>query len=315
METGQTLGAVGYLGGGLYRGILGISQLSQAKKLAPKRPEYQIPGAMNEQVALYRGLANQSQVPGHAIIADDLNRSTSSAIDSINRASGSAQDIIGSASMLAGNQIRGLSDLTIAGAQMQRQAQGMYANSLGMLAQYQDRAFDINKMIPYLNEERKKEALKAAGHANIYGGFQDIGSYGMELQNQQNQANASGGGGGALDLMSLASAGGGGGAWAGASPSALGSATGGAASAGAAAAAAGSDRRIKEKIHRIGTSGTGIGIYLFEYIQSEQMPGLFLGAMADEVEMIEPNAVYNRADGFKGVYYHLIDVPFLKIDR
>ena len=68
-----------------------------------------------------------------------------------------------------------------------------------------------------------------------------------------------------------------------------------------------SDRRLKENIKKIGESISGLGIYKFNYIgQAKQ----YIGAMADEVLKVVPEAVVTNENGFMGVRYDLIDVNF-----
>lgn len=62
-----------------------------------------------------------------------------------------------------------------------------------------------------------------------------------------------------------------------------------------------SDRRLKRNIERCGMRADGLAIYTFEYVWGEKSRGV----MADEVEMIYPQAVGER-DGFKTVNYEMI---------
>ena len=72
-------------------------------------------------------------------------------------------------------------------------------------------------------------------------------------------------------------------------------------------AGAGSDRRMKENIKKIGDAISGLGIYKFNYIGN---PKQYIGAMADEVMKVKPEAVVTMDNGFFGVRYDLIDVQF-----
>ena len=68
-----------------------------------------------------------------------------------------------------------------------------------------------------------------------------------------------------------------------------------------------SDRRLKENIKKIGESISGLGIYKFNYIGQAKK---YIGAMADEVIKIVPEAAILGDDGFYRVNYDLIDVTF-----
>ena len=72
----------------------------------------------------------------------------------------------------------------------------------------------------------------------------------------------------------------------------------------------GSDRRLKENIKKIGESISGLGIYKFNYIGKAKQ---YIGAMADEVIKVVPEAAVLRPDGFYSVNYNLIDVTFKEV--
>ena len=71
-----------------------------------------------------------------------------------------------------------------------------------------------------------------------------------------------------------------------------------------------SDRRLKENIKKIGESISGLGIYKFNYIGKAKQ---YIGAMADEVIKVVPEAAVLRPDGFYSVNYNLIDVTFKEV--
>jgi hypothetical protein len=72
------------------------------------------------------------------------------------------------------------------------------------------------------------------------------------------------------------------------------------------AAAIMSDIRTKENIKHIGSMANGLPIYEFEYkpeFKAEAGEGKFVGVMAQEVELVQPEAVITRPDGYKMVNY------------
>ena len=66
---------------------------------------------------------------------------------------------------------------------------------------------------------------------------------------------------------------------------------------------AGSDRRRKKDIRRVGMTDNGLPLYMFRYIGEPPDASLRLGVMADEVEKVRPEAVFEMPDGFKAVDY------------
>lgn len=72
------------------------------------------------------------------------------------------------------------------------------------------------------------------------------------------------------------------------------------------AAAIMSDIRTKEHIKQVGYLPNGLSVYEYEYKpewKHEAGYGKFIGVMAQEVEMVQPEAVITRPDGYKMVNY------------
>lgn len=63
-----------------------------------------------------------------------------------------------------------------------------------------------------------------------------------------------------------------------------------------------SDRRAKTDIRRVGALENGLPVYAYRYIGDEQTQ---IGLMADEVELLHPEAVSRGADGLQRVRYDL----------
>jgi hypothetical protein len=67
-----------------------------------------------------------------------------------------------------------------------------------------------------------------------------------------------------------------------------------------------SDIRTKENIKHIGSMANGLPVYEFEYkpeFKAIAGEGKFIGVMAQEVELVQPEAVITRPDGYKMVNY------------
>ena len=78
------------------------------------------------------------------------------------------------------------------------------------------------------------------------------------------------------------------------------------------AAAIMSDIRTKENIKAIGWLPNGLPVYEYEYKEEfKDHPlaghGKFVGVMAQEVEMVKPEAVFTRPDGYKMVNYGVLN--------
>jgi hypothetical protein len=72
-----------------------------------------------------------------------------------------------------------------------------------------------------------------------------------------------------------------------------------------------SDRRLKEDLVRIGTHASGIGLYLFTFKHEYRDAlghGRRFGVIADEVELVLPDAVSVAANGYNCVDYAMLGI-------
>lgn len=74
-----------------------------------------------------------------------------------------------------------------------------------------------------------------------------------------------------------------------------------------------SDISLKENIEFIKNSPSGIPIYHFEYKDKKFGEGKFEGTMAQDLEKIIPEAVFDSGKGYKMVNYSLTDIEFKRV--
>ena len=73
-----------------------------------------------------------------------------------------------------------------------------------------------------------------------------------------------------------------------------------------------SDRRMKENVKEVGVDQrTALTLYEFNYIGDTTRR--FRGVMADEVELVYPEAVEDTDLGFKAVRYDLLGIEFKEV--
>ena len=89
----------------------------------------------------------------------------------------------------------------------------------------------------------------------------------------------------------------------------LGGFLGGAASA---YTAFGSDRRIQDNIEEVGVDQR-TALTLYEFNNKGDETRRFRGVMADEVELVYPDAVEDTDLGFKAVRYDLLGIEFVEV--
>ena len=95
----------------------------------------------------------------------------------------------------------------------------------------------------------------------------------------------------------------------------VGGALGGAAAA--YTAFGGSDRRIKENIEEVGVDQrTALPLYEFNYIKEFSDPSIrYRGVMADDVELVYPEAVVDTEFGYKAVNYGMLGIEFKEVSN
>jgi len=82
--------------------------------------------------------------------------------------------------------------------------------------------------------------------------------------------------------------------------------------AGAAKLGVFSDRRLKTNISKVGVDErTGLALYEFEYIGGSGQR--YEGVMADEVELVMPEAVFEMPDGYKAVNYQMLGIEMKEV--
>lgn len=161
VQAGSTFGPWGAAIGGALGAGYGLYQMADAAKKNRelkerlknlKRPEYQIPGEIGENTAMYRNMAGTSRIPGQNIAENNLYQAQSNTNDAIMKTGRNQGQIL--ASLVANNQntTNRLNDLAVQGANMQIQNKNRLAQQLGVSADYADKAWDLNKFQPYSQE-------------------------------------------------------------------------------------------------------------------------------------------------------------------
>ena len=73
-----------------------------------------------------------------------------------------------------------------------------------------------------------------------------------------------------------------------------------------------SDIRAKHDIQLLGRLDNGLGFYRFSYNGSDKA---YVGVMAQEVQVVMPDAVTRDREGMLRVRYDMLGVPFQSYDR
>lgn len=167
---------------GLGKTGFGIGQLLTAKK--PERQTYRVPEEMTNYVDMARAWANQSLMPGQARMEDTARKGFSTGFSRAKEA-GSGSDIIGAINQLFGGEQDVLNQIGIQSAQYRRGSQEQYGEALQRMAEYRDKAWELNKNRPYYEDLYRYYDKRDSGVMNMFGGLQDIYSSGMNLADAQ----------------------------------------------------------------------------------------------------------------------------------
>lgn len=166
---------------GIYQTISGIVQNRRSKQLqaqldAQGQPQYQPSQALLQQVALTQNRYQNPNLTGYNRAQDRLALNTAQAAGMVAQGAQTSGDYVNAITNLYGNQVAGLNDLAIAGAQQQNQDFNAYNQALGNLGQAQDTAFQINQLNPYLQKQQAAASQLGASNLNINSGINQIGS-------------------------------------------------------------------------------------------------------------------------------------------
>jgi len=154
---------------GVIQGALGLGQLIGGMGMKPKRPEYEIPEAQQEAMAAAR-MQQNARMPGINYANARVDQNAANSQYRLQKgATNSSQLLSGLAGIQMNSNIaaRGLMGAE-AGDQMRRD--DIFRRSLGVMAGYQDKKWELNKMQPYQDAARTKAALIQGGLTNLAGG-------------------------------------------------------------------------------------------------------------------------------------------------
>jgi hypothetical protein len=176
---------------GLNQLFTGYKQRKEANRIQAIRPEYQIAGALQENVAAARQGAN-AQMPGMGTAVNKLQASTANAARAAQMAGGS-NNALAAIVAAQGNEANALNNLHDQQSNYRMQMQGNLQSQLGQLAQEQKAKWDYDSRQKYEEQAQAKAALTSASLQNMHGGISNLSNLGMAglqgLQGRQQEQN------------------------------------------------------------------------------------------------------------------------------
>lgn len=171
-----------------------ISQGVKARRLGKKkRPEYVIPGEINDNVDLAKGAYNAASMyglPGQGRIQNQLMSSQAQAQEGIMQSQQNPASMLLGLSSVNQNTNNSIADLGVNAAQFRQQnmdstRQGLMS-AKQVLAQYRDMEFEKNKMEPFRNAMQAAAALRAGSITNIGGALGSLANTAGKYINKGN---------------------------------------------------------------------------------------------------------------------------------
>lgn len=139
----------------------------------PERPTYQIPDEIKNMLAL-RQMNLGGRMAGATQAQSNIMQSQANTVGAYQGTMKNPNAILAGVSAAQGQTNRAFTNLGAMEAQdYQRRLAGLEGAQRSM-AQYRDKAFEINEMQPYVDEARTKAALIGAGLRNISGGASGV---------------------------------------------------------------------------------------------------------------------------------------------
>lgn len=168
------------IGGAIAKGGLGLIQAWKASRMKPQRPEYQVPGAIQDAASTARNLVNSGERPGRSAAEEAIRQTTANAVNASRSSSSNSSELLAAISAASNRENQAMLNQDQLDANFKLQANNQLLQSLRQLGAAQDKRFQLNQMEPYLNDARTKAALTQGAIGNIFGAANDLGSvYGM----------------------------------------------------------------------------------------------------------------------------------------
>ena len=144
------------------------------------RPIYEVPASIQEQVALLRARSQQG-LPGEELISGQIQQGTAQGISASREAATSAADLLGATTNLYGAQTRSLTDLAIQSAQQRSANELAYAQGLGTMAQYQDKAWTWNESLAWQTRRNELMGIQQSAYDMLVGGINTMAQSGANF--------------------------------------------------------------------------------------------------------------------------------------
>ncbi len=151
----------------IIQGVAGISQLlgGAIGSLSAKRPEYEIPDALKQSLALAKINFQDPNMPGYTQAKEAIDLQTANLIRGAQESGNATQSI----QQIAEAARLGMSDLARMNAESQNLDQDKLNQVLGQVAQAENMQFQINEFGKFQDQSQRFADIFGAGLENVFG--------------------------------------------------------------------------------------------------------------------------------------------------
>lgn len=163
----------------IYQFITGLNQTAQGKRdlAALERPQYEIPGAAKQSLAISKAMYADPRMPGQGRAESQIAQTLSNYA----KASRETSNPLAGLAMAQANAGRSYNDLATNAAAYQQQDQRNLQQELGQYAQMQDQEWQMNKFAPYMDKYNEAREQIGGGQQNQFGGLNGMSAVMMQM--------------------------------------------------------------------------------------------------------------------------------------
>lgn len=154
---------------GAIQGGLGLLQLLKGGSMNPVRPSYEIPKAAQEELTLSR-MGLNGRMPGAAQAEERIDQNAAGSGYRLQKGATNSSQLLSGLSGIQLNSNIAARGLMESEAVDRARREAIFRRSLGVMAGFQDKKWQLDKYEPFQDAARTKAALVGGGLQNLAGG-------------------------------------------------------------------------------------------------------------------------------------------------
>jgi hypothetical protein len=161
----------------LIQGGVGLGQFISGNKMRKEnvRPEFEIPDSAKAALGMRRTLASGQEMPGMTQAETALNQQLATGAQMATSTAGSTAEALGAIQNMYGNRMASQNNLAAQSADYNMRMDNALAAELGAMADWENMAFNVNEMQPFLDKAGMASAMQGSGMQNMFQGISGVG--------------------------------------------------------------------------------------------------------------------------------------------